>query len=210
MLARKGMLTIALSGLGAISMAQIIDFEDLGVAPGTQFNPAGGVSVLTGGFEYAPGPNDPSGLNDLHIINEEIGLGHPSNGTTVGVSHDDVVLTKIGGGAFNLASFDFAGWTVNKEKRFQVTGEYMGGGTVSVVLDPDGICDGTGGAADFQTFFMDASWTNLVKVTWDHTGSETVQGLFGLDNINTGVVPEPATMTALALGAAGMLRRRRK
>lgn len=190
-------------------MAQIVDFEDLGVAPGTQLNPPGGVSVLTGGFEFAPGPNNPSGINDLHIINEEF-AGHPSNGTTIGASHDDVVLTKIGGGAFNLDSFDFAGWAPNLEKRFQVTGEYSGGGTISVVLDPDGICDGIGGVADFETFVMGAGWTNLVKVTWDHAGTGTVQGLFALDNINTSPVPEPATMSALALGAVAMLRRRRK
>jgi hypothetical protein len=58
--------------------------------------------------------------------------------------------------------------------------------------------DGVGGAVDFQTFAPGAGWTNLDRVTWNHSGAGTVSGIFGLDNIVVTVVPEPGTFALLA------------
>src|SRR5438094_604102 len=101
---------LSIGGGGVCAGTIKIDFEDLGVALGTQLNPAAGVGVTSRGFPYTPGPNNASGFNDLHIGSESF---FPSNGTTVGGSHDDVVLTAgptVAGGKFTLVSFDFAGW----------------------------------------------------------------------------------------------------
>ena len=49
-------------------------------------------------------------------------------------------------------------------RNIEVTGNLFGGGTVSATLTVDGICDGVGGAADFQTFTFDAAWGNLSSV----------------------------------------------
>ena len=204
-------LGIALSA--GLSSAAIIDFEDLGVAVGTQLNPASGVGVITGGFNYTPGPNNDSGLNDLHISNQETFLAY--NGTTVGGSHDDVVLTKVTGGLFSLQQFDFAGFPTNAEVAFTVTGELFGGGNVVVNFTPDGLVDGgPGGVVDFQTFFLPGTFVNLTSVTWTHTGAGTAQGLFFLDNIGVdgaqAPVPEPATflMIGAGLAALGIWKRR--
>lgn len=51
--------------------ATVIDFEDLSIAVNTQLSPASGVGVTSQGFTYTPGPNNSSGVNDLHITNQE-------------------------------------------------------------------------------------------------------------------------------------------
>ena len=193
----------------ALSIAGVIDFEDLNVAVGTQLNTGSGVGVQTGGFNYTPGPNNSSGFNDLHISNQEA-FG-PWNGTTNGRSHDDVVLTQVGGAAFSLQNFDFAGWT-GGEVAFTVTGNYAGGGSITERFVPDGVSDGPGGQADFQTFTVTGNWTNLASVVWVHTGAGTNQGLFSLDNINVNATPEPASFSVLGLGliALGWLHRKRR
>ena len=109
-----GAVVLALLFCGAEqTRAATITFEDLGVAPGTQLNPASGIGVVSGGFNYTPGPNNSSGLNDLHISNAETNIpiaGIAFNGTTIGGTHDDVILTKVGSGTFSIQSFDFAGY----------------------------------------------------------------------------------------------------
>jgi hypothetical protein len=192
----------------------MITFEDLGVAPGTQLNPPAGVGVVSGGFNYTPGPNNASGFNDLHMGNALNVF--PYNGTTVGVTHDDVVLTQVGGGSFSLQAFDFAGWPNGSEITFTVTGVRADATTITQTFTPDGLVDGQGGVPDYQTFAVTGDWTNLVSVTWVHSGPGTTQGLFGLDNIvvneSAEVVPEPASLALFGLGLAGVagFGRRRK
>lgn len=202
---------IALVGAGP-ALAIGVDFEDLAIPVNGQINPAAGVGIVSQGFNFTPGPNNASGLNDLHIYHPGSSIG-PNNGTQVGASHDDVVLTSVSGAAFSLSSFDFAGFPNGNEIAFTVTGSLAGGGNIVANFTPDGIVDGVGGRPDFETFALGAGWNNLTSVTWSHTGAGTTQGLFGLDNINTNPVPEPGTVALFALGVlgvAGVARRRRK
>lgn len=189
----------------------IVDFEDLGVAPGTQLNPPAGVGITSQGFDYTPGPNNASGLNDLHMSSEGF---HPYNGTTVGTTHDDVVLTKNGGGVFSLQQFDMAGWSNGNEVAFSVVGIRQAMPNIVANFAPDGVVDAIGGAVDFQTFVMGPGWANLLSVTWNHSGAGTVQGLFALDNIvvdqaGEPTIPEPGTLCVLGFGGLAVLRRRR-
>ena len=66
-----------------------------------------------------------------------------------------------------------------------------------------------GGVDDFQTFYPVGDWTNLVSVTWKHTGYGTIRsGLFALDNIvvnKYSVVPESSTIILLGLGTFFLL-----
>ncbi|MHC5023552.1 MAG: S8 family serine peptidase, partial [Planctomycetota bacterium] len=160
-----------------------VNFEDLGVAPGTQLNPAAGVGVVSNGFNYDPGPNNDSGLNDLHISNKEAFWSW--NNSTIGGSHDDVVLARVDGNFFELKQFDFAGFPDNAEVPFTVTAQPSG---QVVNFTPDGITDGdpdgTGGLVDFQTFTPPAGFIGN-SFTWEHYGAGTVAGLFALDNIVT-------------------------
>jgi hypothetical protein len=200
---------LLLAGASISAQAATITFDDLGVAPGDQLNPAAGVGVVSFGFNYTPGPNNASGFNDLHMDNGLIG---PANGTTIGGSHDDVVLTQVGGGTFSLQGFDFAGFA-GGEVPFTVVGSYFGGGSIIAAFTPDGISDNLGPLVDFQHFTLGPGWSNLTAVTWNHTGAGTVQGAFYLDNIEVdAAVPEPMSLLLLGtgLGAMRLAARRRK
>jgi hypothetical protein len=181
------------------------------------------VFVLLGEFKYTPGPiYGSSGFDDLHISNKF--LGDSFNGTTVGISHDDVILTKVSGETFSLQRFDFAGFPTGKEVSFTVTGVRDGFPKITQpfnLISPsclvdclvDGKVDGMGGVDDFQTFYLDGNWTNLKSVTWEHTGYGygTDRGLFALDNMvmdeddEDKAVPEPSTITLLELGILCLL-----
>lgn len=181
--------------------AAIVDFEDLGVAPGTQLNTGNGVPQNSGGFTFTPGPNDTSGINDMHFHNMD-GFGD-NGGTNLG-THDDVVMTKVGGGVFSLSSFDFAGF--GTETGVDLVGLLFGGGTLSTSFVADGV------ASSYQNFSL-SGWNNLVSVTWTKP-SDGGNGFF-LDNINTGAsgaVPEPASWAMMIAGfglVGGSLRTRR-
>jgi hypothetical protein len=207
-------LALLFSGAGQTWAEPItmVDFEDLGVAIGGQLVTPSGIGVVSRGFNYIPGPiSGSSGFNDLHISNAEP-FRH-FNGTSVGGTHDDVILTKVGGETFSLYRFDFAGFLLNKEVPFEVTGVRSDSSTITQYFTPDGLVDGdvVGGMVDFQTFYLDGNWTNLKSVTWTHTGYEygTDRGLFALDYIGVDQpkkeVPEPSTITLLGLGILCLL-----
>ncbi|NOS82131.1 MAG: PEP-CTERM sorting domain-containing protein [Nitrospira sp.] len=167
-----------------------------------------GVAVASGGFLFTPGPMNGSGFNDLHISNQF--SGDSFNGTTVGITHDDLIMTKVGGGTFSLQSFDFAGFPLNKEVPFLVTGILGDSTIITQTFTPNGKVDGNAMPVvdDFQTFYLDNNWTNLKSVTWIHTGSGTDRGLFAVDNIVVNepkTVPEPSTITLLGLGTFFLL-----
>lgn len=197
-------LFLALVGVGH---AAVVDFEDVGVISGAQVVYTS--PVVSGGFEYGIGPLN-NYYNDLHINSV---TSFPYNGTTVGLTHSDAVLTQVGGGAFSIQSFDFAGFP-GYEGSFCVKGSFLEGGTITANFTPDGSVDGIGGVADFQTFSLGSEWTNLTKVYWIYSGD-----VFALDNfrvdgyarqnvINT-QVPEPATMLLLGFGIIGLAGVRR-
>jgi PEP-CTERM motif len=187
----------------------IVDFEDLNVPSGNHVDYLTIAGVNSRGFNYAPGPMyGSSGFNDLHISHKEDFRAY--NETTVGISHDDVVLTKVGGGTFSLHRFDFAGEPNNEEVAFKVTGVLADDSTIEKYFIPDGKVDGDvwGGVDDFETFELDSKWTKLKSVTWKHTGYGTDRGLFALDNLVVDkpmTVPEPSTVTLLGLGMLCLL-----
>ncbi len=194
--------------MGAASAATITFNEVSGVG-----NPII-TSLTSGGFMFAS--------EHFHTIAAGQ-RAFADNGTTfladdIGASADNIVMTQIGGAPFTLNSFDVAELFVrNQPERpnataVEVIGALMGGGTVTQVFSFDLVNDGPGGAADFQTFFLASTFTNLVSVTFRGLLGAGGGGI-GLDNIvvNERVVPLPAAgwLMLAGLGAAGLMGRRK-
>jgi hypothetical protein len=198
---------------GGAAYAVLIDFEDVVIA-GT--NPIV-ISTNSRGFNFASGHH--------HEINNPAFSGVASNGTQYILEEgaslgQPITMTQIGGGTFSLTSFDGAEvWVVNNASFpnatvLNVLGNVSGGGVVNTSFNLDGIIDGAGGAADFQTFFLPGTFTNLVSVVFSGSivGGSTNAGI-SIDNLNSDgqTVPEPASLALLlgALAAASWSRRRR-
>jgi len=98
------------------------------------------------------------------------------------------------GSAFGLVSVDLAEYSTVFQEPLTVpfTGYLVGGGTVSTNFITDGIIDGSGPLADFETFYFGPEWSGLARVEIPTSG-------WSLDNLVL-YVPEPTTASLLALG----------
>ncbi len=177
----------------------MITFEDLGLAPGAILQSASGTGLNTGGYTWGPALATP-GLDFVLAANQVV--NYPYNGTTVGIVQNEGVLSQQGGGAFSLSQFDWAGWADPLvERDFTVRGVRADASELLQVFSPDGISDGFGGAADFQTFVLGVDWTNLVSVTWQHnTLPGDPNGFFAVDNMQVEAVPEPGSFVLFGSG----------
>jgi hypothetical protein len=196
-----GLLLFAATGQ---SQAATIDFEDLGITPGTQFNPPDNAVITSGGFDFTNGPG--SSIPDLHFPN---GSALSISGTTELISHEEGIMTVSGGGTFTLNQFDWGG-VLSESGTFTVIGNLSGGGSVSQVFALDG------NTATLETFVLPGTFTNLASVTFEHLGGS--QGSQNIDNIvvnqQSTPVPEPSALALCGLGVLGLagyrLRRRKK
>jgi len=188
--------------------ATTVTFEDVPIADGPNFPNDFATDVTSGGFFFD------TETNHSHITTGDF---FASNGTHFlgldAFGGPTTKITPVGGGAFAFHSIDIGEWSFGGgtlwARHVVVTGNLVGGGTVSRTLDLDGIFDGPGGGADFQTFAFDASWANLSSVVLQGTGGDP-GNYFGVDNIVVDAVPEPGTLTLLGLGSAYLIRRRRR
>lgn len=128
-----------------------------------------------------------------------VGPSFPDNGTDF-LLHDNsnpMILTKIGGGAFSIQSFDASEYNVSfaTGETINVSAMLSGGGIISTVFT----LDDTFG---FETLTFDASWTNLASVTFQNTN-----GRIAYDNIVVDaptVVSAPGPLAILGLGILGL------
>ena len=209
---RRSLTLLALVVAASIGNAQAatITFEDHAVSPGTA-NPSLG-DTASGGFFFDMASNAYQYANNsasvdngsTYIVIQGALQGPPISQTT---------FSQFGGVPFALTSLDYAEWQENGRARtITVTGNQVGGTTVSVTLTPDNVFDGPGGLPDFQTVAFGPQWTNLTSVVLVGTAA-TFGNLnyFAIDNIIVGsAVPEPGTLSLLGLGAACLFRRRRR
>lgn len=99
---------------------------------------------------------------------------------------------------FGLLSLDLAEYSTNSLAPItvHVVGYGLQGQRIGEVnLTTDGINDGIGPLADFQTFTLDSRFANLYRV-------EMTTDFWSLDNIVISGVPEPSTSALLLLAAA--------
>ena len=200
------LVVLVLAGNLGNAQATTITFEDHAVGSGVAQPLIG--DPTSGGFLFDMLSNVYQFANNS---------AHVDNGSTYLVTEgtpSQVTFSQIGGAPFALTSFDYAEWQeAGTARTITVTGNQVGGTTVSTTLTLDGIFDGPGGQPDFQTAAFGPQWANLVSVVLLGTGA-TFGNLnyFAMDNIvvGTAAVPEPGTLTLLGLGSAYLIRRRRR
>lgn len=114
----------------------------------------------------------------------------------------------INGSLFSLVSIDLAEYsTVAPDPvTVQFIGYYSDGSTVTTSFTTDGIIDGTGPLADFQTFYFNQKdWSDLTRVEIPTSG-------WSLDNLVVSV-PEPGAGAISLVGGVAFwvfARRRRR
>jgi hypothetical protein len=112
---------------------------------------------------------------------------------------DSLMFRFVNGSAFDLISVDLAEYStvVPGPATVQFIGYHADGSTVTSSFTTDGIIDGTGPLADFQTFYFDSKdWSDLTHV-------EIPNSLWSLDNLVV-TVPEPSAGALLLLGALAL------
>ena len=137
------------------------------------------------------------------------GVAHfPENGSAY-------LLTGLGGSLalfnpwdrpFGVVSVDLAEFSTLYAEPLTVgfVGYRADGSSFTQEFVTDGIIDGTGPLPDFQTFYFDSRFANVVRVEVPSYG-------WALDNMVFSSVPEPSSFALLAVGAAmGLVFRRRR
>jgi hypothetical protein len=185
--------------------ATVIDFEDIGVAPGG--NDVGGDRITRGYLVHAADHN--------HLINN---LGDSwNNSTWIGV-HDEedgpsqIVVSQVGGGVFNLLSLQASEFfSTPNGVQLRVTGNLLGGGVLTQTFTLDDIADSSGPLDDFQTVTFGSNWVNLLSVVIDPVAGDAARW-YALDNIAVAETPLPATwlLFASGIGLLGLARKARK
>lgn len=108
------------------------------------------------------------------------------------------------GSEFSLVSVDLAEWSTGYPEPVSVRflGYKSDGSTVTAHLVTDGIIDGTGPLADFETLYFDSRFTGLTRV-------EIPTTTWHLDNLVI-TVPEPSVGSLVLLGLGVLAFKRRK
>lgn len=158
-----------------------------------------------GGFVFAEPQPPLDGSNGMGRTGAGSRL-FPDNGT----SHLDflvnaaLVFGTSAGSTFSLVAMDLAEYSVvfPVPKEIPVVGEREDGTTVQVLFTTDGQIDGSDPLVDFETFFLPASFHDLVEV-------RVATDLFAIDNVVV-EVPEAASLLniGLALAILGLVGRR--
>ena len=193
---------VALLAVAAPASALVIDFESITASSCNSFP-----SITTQGFDFTT-------VAPILFACDGTRVDLASNGTNTVGSQTPTITTmaQTGGGLFSLIAIDLAELFIGnspKNLRVQVKGRVQGGGIVRVVFLLDGINDGAGGAADFETFILPGNFVNLTSLNITGVPTDRIFRRFMFDNIvvTTQVVPEPTSLLLLGVGLAALARR---
>jgi hypothetical protein len=198
-----GLTALVILAGATLASAVTVDFEDLGVPPGSQVFDS--TTYSSRGFVFTSGPDafQVPGMPDHLHVGSRVTWGY--NGTTILLPHGHAVMTAAGGQLFSLRSVDLAGFPANLEDPVHVIGTYADDSTVTHVLTLDGLVDGPGNEVDFESFVLPSSFTGLQRVDFklNGTGNGNFEALMGIDDLDATAVPEPTSIALLALGLMG-------
>lgn len=187
-----GLLTVGFLSLSRGQGLTTIGFEGPPIQPpGTEY---GVTEYFEAGLWFTPiepfSPGNQFGRNGGGVANSS------ENGTAYLITAlgDSLSFGFIDGSLFDLLSVDLAEYSTVVPEAVTVgfTGYFADGGTIYQEFTTDGIIDGTGPLADFQTFTFGAGWTGLTRVEVPGFG-------WSLDNLVVGV-PEPGTGALVLFG----------
>jgi hypothetical protein len=132
--------------------------------------------------------------------------GFPDNGTAYlqASGGDSLVFSFLNGSPFSLNSVDLAEFSTlyNYPATIQLIGYRSDGSTVTANLTTDGIIDGNGPLADFETFSFGPEFSDLKRVEIPSYG-------WCLDNLVVSV-PEPSVVSLMLIGGLLFYKRLRK
>ncbi|MFY9233836.1 MAG: PEP-CTERM sorting domain-containing protein [Fimbriimonadaceae bacterium] len=196
--------TLILAGVLAIGPAafatHLVNFEDLN-NNGTSGYTLYGPSVQSGGYQFDSVFPNGSGAE---LASWTADIGAPYTGSVAlfaNYNNDEVMMTQIGGGLFNVVSIDVADVfrSAGNSLTILLEGTHADNSTTTVQFN---MTD----SSNLMTYAVGLSAVKSVRI---YDGNDSSQGLnwFQFDNIST--VPEPASMIALGVGALALLRRRR-
>jgi hypothetical protein len=115
---------------------------------------------------------------------------------------DSLMFRFTNGSTFGVVSLDLAEYSTAFQSPLTIhfVGYHQDGSTITHDFITDGIIDGTGPLADFQTFYFDSSWNNLTRVEIPTYG-------WSLDNLVVSI-PEPGSGALLLAGGLLLWSRR--
>ena len=189
------LITVMLFSLLTSLTAATIDFEEI-TSGNCRFI---GTSFTSQGFLFTKGNASSSGYFSCNA-------GVVGNNTSPGMidaNHtSNPIMSLVGGGTFSVQSFDAGARFSNTATSLFVSGQKLGGGTVSTTLNFNGTV--------FETFNL-TGFTNLTSISWLGQGAPSVSE-FIFDNIvvnEAAAIPEPASFAFLALALAAFMIRKK-
>ena len=124
--------------------------------------------------------------------------GFPDNGTAYILNGfgDSLAATLQSGGRFGLVAVDLSEFSTfyPVPRIVEFVGYRPDGTTVTTEFTTDGIIDGTGPLADFQSFYFDSRFADLLRI-------EVPTYRYALDNMVFSTIPEPSSYALMVLGA---------